>query len=44
MKGYFQVEGVEFGDIFSLVVMLGSIRLLKSLVASFDLEIEHVKP
>jgi hypothetical protein len=38
-KGYSQVEGVDFGDIFSLIAKLTSIRVLMSLAASFDLEI-----
>jgi hypothetical protein len=36
-KFYSQVEGVEFEDIFSLVVKLTSIRVLMSLPATFDL-------
>ena len=40
VKGYSQVEGVNFGEIFSLVSKLTSIRVLMSLVATFDLEIE----
>jgi hypothetical protein len=39
-KGYSQVEGVEFGDIFSHVAKLNSIRVLMSLAATFNLEIE----
>jgi hypothetical protein len=39
-KGYSQVEGIDFGEIFSLVSMLTSIRFLLSIVASFDLEVE----
>jgi hypothetical protein len=41
-KGYSQVEGIDFGDIFSLIEKLTSIRVLMSLVASFDLEIEQM--
>jgi hypothetical protein len=40
VKGYSQVEGVDFGDIFSHFARLTSIRVLMYLVASFDLEIE----
>jgi hypothetical protein len=40
VKGYSQVEGVDFGDIFSPVTKLTSIRVLMSLDATFDLEIE----
>jgi hypothetical protein len=38
-KGYSQVEGAEFGDIFSSVAKLTSIRVPMSLVVAFDLEI-----
>jgi hypothetical protein len=40
-KGYSQVEGVDFGEIFSPVAKLTSIRVLMSLAATFDLEIEQ---
>ena len=40
-KGYSQVEGVDFGEIFSPVAKLTSIRVL-SLAAAFDLEIEQI--
>jgi hypothetical protein len=39
-KGYSQFKGVEFSDIFSPIVKLTSIRVLMSLVTTFDLEIE----
>jgi hypothetical protein len=39
-KGYSQVEGIDFGEIFSLVSKLTSIRFLLSIVASFDIEVE----
>ena len=38
-KGYSQVEGVDFSEIFSLVSKLTSIRVLMSLDVAFDLEI-----
>ena len=41
-KGYSQVEGIEFGDIFSPVSNLASIRFLLSIVATFDLEVEQM--
>jgi hypothetical protein len=41
-KGYSQVEGVDFGEIFSPVAKLTSIRVLMSLAATFDLEIEKM--
>ena len=40
VKGYAQVEGVDFGEVFSLVAKLASFRVLLSLAATFDLEIE----
>ena len=42
VKGYSQVEGVNIGDIFSLIVKLTSIRLLSSLDTAFDLEIKQM--
>jgi hypothetical protein len=39
-KGYSQVEGIEFGDIFSLVSKLTYIRFILSIVDAFDLEVE----
>jgi hypothetical protein len=41
-KGYSQVKGVEFGEIFSPAAKLTSIRVLMSLDVSFDLEIEQM--
>jgi hypothetical protein len=41
-KGYSQVEGVEFGEIFSLVAKLNSIRVLMTLATKFDLEIKQM--
>ena len=37
VEGYFQVEGIYYGDIFSFVAKLNSIRFLLSLVVTFDL-------
>jgi hypothetical protein len=42
LKGYSQVEGVDFSDNFFLVAKLNSIRVLMSMVATFDLEIEKM--
>jgi hypothetical protein len=42
VKGYSQVEGVDFSDIFSPIAKLTSIRVLMSLDATFDLEIEQM--
>jgi hypothetical protein len=41
-KGYFKVKGVNFGEIFSLIEKLTSIRVLKSLATKFDIEIEYM--
>ena len=39
-KGYSQVPGIDFGDIFSPVAKVTSIRLLLFIVAAFDFEVE----
>ena len=39
-KGYSQVPGIDFGDIFSPVAKVTSIRLLLSVAVAFDFEIE----
>jgi hypothetical protein len=36
------VEGIDFGEILSLVEKLAFIRFLLSLVATFDLEVEQM--
>ena len=41
-KGYSHVEGIDFGDIFSPVAKLTSIRFLLSLATTFDLEVEKM--
>jgi phosphoribosyl-AMP cyclohydrolase len=41
-KGYSQVEGIDFGEIFSPVAKLTSIRFLLSIDAAFDLEVEQM--
>ena len=41
-KGYSQVEGIDFGEIFSPVANLTSIRFLLSIVVAFDLEVEQM--
>ena len=41
-KGYSQVEGIDYGERFSPVAKLTSIRFLLSLAASYDLEIEQM--
>jgi hypothetical protein len=39
-KGYSQVEGIDFGEIVSLVAKLNSIRFMLYVVAAFDFEVE----
>ena len=41
-KGYSQVEGIDFSEIFSLVAKLTSIRFLLSIAPAFDLEVEQM--
>ena len=41
-KGYSQVEGIDFGEIFSPIAKMTSIRFLLSLAATFDLEVEQM--
>jgi hypothetical protein len=41
-KGYSQVWGIDFGEIFSPVVKLTSIRFLPSVVVAFDFEVEQM--
>ena len=41
-KGYSQVEGIDFGEIFSHVAKLTSIRFHLSIVVAFDLEVEQM--
>jgi len=39
-KGYSQVKGVDFNDMFFAIEKLTSSRVLMSMVVAFDLEIE----
>ena len=41
-KGYSQVEGIDFGEIFSPIEKFTSIRFMLSLAASFYLEVEQM--
>jgi hypothetical protein len=41
-KGYSQVEGIDFGEIFSPVAKLTSIRFMLSVAAAFDFEVEQM--
>jgi hypothetical protein len=41
-KGYSQVEGIDFGEIFSLVSKLTSISFLLYVVVAFDFEVENM--
>jgi hypothetical protein len=42
VKGYSQVKGVNFDEIFSPIAKLTSIRVLMYLVIAFDMEIEQM--
>ena len=42
-KGHSQVEGIDFGEIFSPVTKLTSNRFVLSLAATFDLEVEQME-
>ena len=41
-KGYSQVSGIDFGDMFSHVAKVTSIRLLSSIAGTFDFEVEQM--
>ena len=41
-KGYSQVQGIDFNDVFSHVVKHNSIRVLLGLIAIHDLELEQL--
>ena len=41
-KGYFQVQGVDFGDIFSRVAKITSIRVVMYLTTTFNVDIEQM--
>jgi len=42
LKGYIQRKGIDFNEIFSPVVKMSSIRIVMSLAATFDLEVEQM--
>ncbi|KAC9553688.1 hypothetical protein E3N88_45637 [Mikania micrantha] len=42
VKGFSQRKGIDFDEIFSLVVKMSSIRVILGLVASLDLEVEQM--
>nr|GFD19733.1 retrovirus-related Pol polyprotein from transposon TNT 1-94 [Tanacetum cinerariifolium] len=42
VKGFSQKRGIDFDEIFSLVVKMGSIRVALGLAASLDLEVEQM--
>jgi hypothetical protein len=39
-KGYSQIEGIDFRDIFYPIAKLTSIRFILSITVAFDLEVE----
>ena len=41
-KGYSQVEGIDFGDIFSLISKLNYIRFMLYVVVEFGFEVEQM--
>ena len=41
-KGCSKVLGIDFGDIFSLVAKVASIRLILSIVVDFDFEVQQM--
>lgn len=41
-KGYSQVEGIDFGEIFSPIVKITSIIFILAIAATFDLKIEQM--
>eukprot|EP00253_Pinus_taeda_P007412 PITA_07412 len=41
-NGYFEVPGIDFGDIFSPITTVASIRLFLSVFAAFDFEVEQM--
>jgi hypothetical protein len=41
-KGYSQVEGIDFGEIYFPVAKLTSIRFMLSVAATFDFEVEQM--
>jgi hypothetical protein len=42
VKGYSWVEGIDFGEIFSPIAKLTSIRFIFSNVVGFDIEVEKI--
>ena len=43
MKGFGQKKGIDFEEIFSSVVKMSSIRVVLSLAASLNLEVEQLE-
>jgi hypothetical protein len=41
-KGYSQKEGIDFHEIFSLVVKIASVRVVLSIVALLDIELDKL--
>ena len=42
VKGYAQKEGIDFNEIFSLVVRFTTIRVVLTMCATFDLQLEQL--
>ena len=42
VKGFSQREGIDFNEIFLLVVKMSSIRVIIGLFVAFDLKCEHL--
>ena len=42
VKGYSQGDGIDFGEIFSPIAKLNSIRFIFSIATTFDLEVENM--
>ena len=42
VKGYAQIEGIDFNEIFSPVVRLTTVRIILAMYATFDLLLEQL--
>ena len=41
-KGYAQREGIDYNEVFSLVIKHSSIQILQALVAHYELDLDHL--